>query len=198
MATTKKHTETNGDEALNRMRENDPELAEMIPAHYKKTVIGFPPYFVCQVGKAFRGTVLLRDERDPNFVRYHIQSSTVLDCQTGPIDDGVVITVQPGEVFTLGAYAALPLERMFGLEVAVLCKGQRRLPLKPEDEGIPRDLFEFEVFVDPETEKMLASQRLEDQAYLKEAAGKARKLALDNMVQMMMAPKKKRETQATA
>lgn len=196
-----KHKETNGDQAVadaaeardvgNTIGMNDPALAEIIPKRFVKTQIGFPPYWRCEVGKAFRGIVLLRDERVPNFVRYHIQTSTRLDCQIGPVDNGEVVTVQPGEIFTLSAYAALPLERLFGFEVAVLVKGSRKLPGNDDSGGMPRDLFEFEVFVDPEDEKRLISQRKEDQQYLRDAHAKARKLALDNMIQMMMSPKPK-------
>lgn len=179
-----KHSDISPEEAAARMAEQMP--GNIIPADWVEEHTGFPPYLRMEVGKAFRGTILLRDERDPSFPRYHVQSAVKLDCQTGPVDNGEIITILPGEIFTISTYAALPLERYFGFEVAVLCKSSRKLPPNEASEGKPRDLFEFKLMVSPNDSKLLASRRKEDQLYLKEAHERARKLALDNMVKMAM------------
>lgn len=141
----------------------------VVPAGYVEEQISFPPYWKPELGMGWRGTVLYRDERDPTFHRYIIESSIAMDCRSGPVDDGVIITIEPGMNFSIGCYAALPLERFFGLEVAVIAVGSRKLPPNEASEGKPRDLWEFRTLVSPDVKQLLASRRKEDLAYLKEA-----------------------------
>lgn len=160
------------------------EIASAAPEGWVEEAVGFPPYWKPDLGKSFRGVVLMRDERDPNFVRYHIEAREPVDCQRGPADDGVVETVGTGEIFTTSAFAALPLDRFFGFEVFVLVKGSRRLPGNESSNNMPRDLWEFKVLVSPETKKLLDSQRKENIAYLKELRATANRKAMENMMRL--------------
>lgn len=196
-----KHTRSNGDEALaarNEGAQTSEALADN-PAYQEdmaaldaelgvtsdlvKADIGFPPYWKADVGKGFRGVILMRDERDPDFVRYHIENTgpRALDCQQGPVNDGVVESVEPGSIFTCSAYGALPLDRFFGLEVVVKVKGQRKLPGNTKSKNVPRDMFEFEVLVTKEVQALLKSKRAEDAKHLAMIQSAAKRKALEEI-----------------
>jgi hypothetical protein len=72
--------------------------------------------------------------------------------------------------FSISAYKALPLDRYFGLEVAVICTALRTgLPPTEDSEGMPRDMWVWKMMVSPQVKELLVSRRKEDMAFLKEA-----------------------------
>ena len=156
-------------------------MQSVVPEGYVEEQISFPPYWKPDLGKGWRGIVIARDQRDPNFHRYIIESSITLDCRKGPVDDGEIITITPGMNFSIGVYAALPLERFEGLEVAVIAMSTRRLPGNEASEHKPRDLWEFKTMVSPQVKALLVSRRQEDMAYLKEAQKTARRKMLEEL-----------------
>lgn len=146
------------------------------PDGWEQEQIGFPPYWnprmtmvdptkpragmVPGTGNSFLGTVVNRDERDPNFTRYVVQASRAIRCQNGPSDDAEEVIVQKGEFFTLSTYASLPLDDYFGMEVYVQPIGKRKIKDDPET-GEPRDLWRFSLMVSPESKKLLKNRREE-------------------------------------
>jgi hypothetical protein len=202
-----KHTRTDGDAALDEaktrraaelevLRANDPELASIIPQGWVRRETGFPPYLQMFVGAKMRVEVMMRDERDGTFPRYHLKlvAPDAIECRRGPADErGEPIAVRAGAIFTIGAYAALEpeLNALMGLECGILCRKSRNLKDDPVT-GEPRTLFEFDTYVSPETERMLLSERDEDRKYLKEAYRSARQLAIKNIAETMFEPKAKR------
>lgn len=159
----------------------DATLAALVPEGWVQDQVSFPPYWKPDLAKGFRGTVIARDERDGSFPRYIIESSLTVDCQQGPVNDGVIVTVEPGMNFSIGAYAALPLEKYFGLEITAIVVGARKLPGNEASVMIPRDLWEWKVMVSPETSKLLKSRRAEDMAFLKEAQRIAHRKAMEEL-----------------
>lgn len=156
----------------------------VIPEGWKKISVGFPPYWKGSLGRAFRGQVLMRDDRDPDFVRYHILNTAgkSLKCQKGPVDDEEIIMVDPGDIFTVGGFAGLPLDTFFGHEVVAQIVNERTLPGNELSKNRPRSFYDFEVTVSPETQKLLRQQREEDRITMLAAAKAGRAKALENMV----------------
>lgn len=151
------------------------ELAGLIPQEFVETEIGFPPYWKAAVNKGFRGIILGYDDRDPDFVRIHIENSGMpLDCQRGPVDDGVISTVPVGRIFTISKFGALPLEQYIGVDVVVLCVGSRKLPGNEASRNVPRDLFEWRVFVSKDVENLLRSRRAQEREQLAKLQQEAR------------------------
>ena len=74
---------------------------------WSKEQIGFDPYWTPEEGKRFVGTLLMRDERDPAFVRYQFRAEMDVECQRGPAADGQMVHVAKGETFNISMYAAL-------------------------------------------------------------------------------------------
>lgn len=134
------------------------KLLNDITAGWEKEQIGFPPYWNPAEGKKFLGRVILKDEREPNFVRYVIEATLApIKCQQGPADDAEEVIVKPGEYFTCSAYGALPLENFFGHQVLVTTEKKRKIP--NGEDGQPRTLWVFNVKVDEPTKKALLKQR---------------------------------------
>jgi hypothetical protein len=151
------------------------ELQALVPQEFVETEIGFPPYWKAAVNKGFRGIVLGYDDRDPDFVRIHIENTgPAIDCQRGPVDDGVVQTVNPGRIFTISKFGALPLEQYLGVDVVVICTGSRKLPGNEASRNVPRDLWEWRVFVSKEVETLLRSRRMQEREQLKRLQEEAR------------------------
>jgi hypothetical protein len=153
----------------------DPALAALIPQEFVETEIGFPPYWKAAVNKGFRGIILGYDDRDPDFIRIHIENSgPPIDCQRGPVDDGVISTVSTGRIFTISKFGALPLEQYIGVDVVVLCVGSRKLPGNEASRNVPRDLFEWRVFVSKDVENLLRSRRAQEREQLAKLQQEAR------------------------
>lgn len=152
------------------------ELVGLIPSDFVETEIGFPPYWKASVNKGFRGVILGFDDRDPDFVRIHIENTgnLPLDCQRGPVDDGVVQSVNPGRIFTISKFGALPLEQYIGVDVVVLCTGSRKLPGNEASRNVPRDLWEWRVFVSQDVENLLRSRRASEREQLARLQQEAR------------------------
>jgi hypothetical protein len=206
-----KHTRTDGDSALEeakarrageveKLRADDPELAAIIPEGWIRRETGFPPYFRMFVGAKMRVQVMLRDERDGTFPRYHLKlvAPAAIECRRGPSDErGEPIAVRAGAIFTIGAYASLEpeLNSLMGLECGILCRKSRNLT-PDKDTGEPRTLFEFDTFVHPEVERQLLSEAEEDRKMLKDAWRGARQLAMQNIADLMTTPKSKKQAVA--
>jgi hypothetical protein len=154
-------------------------IADLVPKDAVKIDATFPPYWQCGLAKGFRGKVLLRDERDPKFVRYHIENTgpKPIECRKGAVADGVVEDVAPGRIFTIGAYATLPLDRFLGFEITVICTGERELPGNERSEGVPRNIFDFDIYATKEVEAKLASQRSEDLQFVAKLQREAQRKA---------------------
>lgn len=119
--------------------------------------IGFPPYWNPAVGKKFAGKVLMRDERDPDFVRYVIEAGVRHQCQEGPSDEARPVIVDKGMTFNVSDYAGLPLDDYFGHTVVVTAI--RKVPI---DGG--KEVWKFELKTTPEGReqaKQLRGARLE-------------------------------------
>lgn len=145
-------------------------MQAIVPEGYVEEQVTFPPYWKPDVAKGWRGIVIARDEREVKFPRYIIESAVTIDCRTGKVNDGEIVTVTPGMNFSISAYKALPLDRYFGLEVAVICTALRTgLPGTEESEGMPRDMWVWKMMVSPQVKELLVSRRKEDMAFLKEA-----------------------------
>jgi len=145
-------------------------MAAVVPEGYVEEQVTFPPYWKPDVAKGWRGTVIARDEREVKFPRYIIESAITIDCRTGKVTDGEIVTVTPGMNFSISAYKALPLDRYFGLEVAVICTALRTgMAPTEESEGMPRDMWVWKMLVHPDVKKLLDSRKKEDMAFLREA-----------------------------
>jgi hypothetical protein len=165
-------------ELRNKLAEQDVEIKEaelaslmkeFTPEGWKEESIGFPPYWKAEPGSGCRGIMMALDRRDEQFPRYHIEATIPLDCRRGPVDDGEIVTVGTGEIFTMSTYAGLPLENYMGFEVAILCTGLRKLPPNEYSEGLPRDFLVFKTFVSNEVHTLLKSRRKEDALLVAEA-----------------------------
>lgn len=153
------------------------ELAALMEGEEEQLVeeqTGFPPYWNPGIGKWFKATVMNRDERDPDFIRYHLLALAPVVCAKGPSDDAEEIEVQPGEFFTCSAYAALPLDKYFGIDIKVITYKTRKLPGNDASKGVKRDLFEFKILVTPDTRNLLEAGRKAEAKALRQAAQDAR------------------------
>lgn len=153
-------------------------IEAIVPDGYVEQQITFPPYWKPQLGKGWRGTIVRRDERQSDFPRYVIESAVTLDCQNGPVRDGEIFTVEPGEEFTMGVYAALPLHNYFDMEVAVIAVGSDPLPPNEKSDGRPRTLWRFRLFTNKAADKELKQRKQEERAFFKEQNIQARRKAL--------------------
>ncbi len=120
-----------------------------------KEQINFPPYWKPVVGKSFVAMPMFRDDREPKFIRYHlIAYEDMPDCMTGPVDGAEPAPVKKGEFFTLGKYAALPLDFFMGLQdpCLITCEGTR-----PSKE--PNDTFMWSIRPTARDKKTLAARR---------------------------------------
>lgn len=126
-----------------------------VPLGWEDESVGFPPYWSPAPGAAFRGKLMLRDDRDPEFVRYVFQNTNnlPLECATGKTDDAEQVMVQPGELFTVSLYAALPFDMMFGLECLLLAKD------KVETSKAGREVWRWRMILPPEAKKQLHERR---------------------------------------
>ena len=161
-------------------------MAALVPENAREVHLTFPPYWKPEVNTGFRGTVLYRDERDPSFARYIVQSAVTLDCRRGPVDDGEIVTIQPGMNFSIGVYASLPLERFFGLELTAIAVGKQKLPIN-KNRDIAYDMWQFRTFLVPEVEKRINSNREEDIRFLQEAQRNAHREMLKELARAQVA-----------
>ena len=196
-----KHTRTNGDENLIGRNIHSPEVLaqntvyqEDMDAELKRLFgeeaeefvkgdIGFPPYWKPNIAKGFRGIILARDIRNPQFQRYQVENTgPAFDCRSGPARDGVLMTVETGQIFSISAWRALPLDKYFGLEVVVVAVGKDEgLPPNDESNGQPRDMWRWSLWTKKENQRLLASQTKEDLQFLVAQQREARRKMLVSM-----------------
>lgn len=200
-----RHTKTNGDEnLLNRQQLHSAEVLAQNEAYqsdmeaeqkrlfgedseeFVKGDIGFPPYWKPNIAKGWRGIILARDIRNPKFQRFQIENTgPAFDCWTGPARDGVLVTVETGQVFSISAWRALPLDKYFGLEVVVIATGKREgMAPNEESDGQPRDMWEWSLWTKKENQRLLASQTKEDLQFLVAQQREARRKMLVSMASM--------------
>lgn len=184
-----KHSKTNGDENLaNRegthsaaalqgntvYQENmAAELARLFDGDetdFVKGDIGFPAYWKPDINKGWRGIVLSRDIRDPDFHRFLIENTGPdFDGRTGPARDGELKPIAKGQTFSISCHKALPLEKYYGLEVVVIATGKRTgMPGNEASDNKPRDMWEWELHTTKENQRLVRSH---DPADLKILAG---------------------------
>ena len=147
-------------------------------SEYEKTILaqisdweqvetGFPPYWKPAEGQCIVARVCTLDARNEGFVRYVLQATKIqIPCARGPVDGAEEVTVNPGEFFTMGEYASLDLSRFFDIEVFIKVIGTRKLPGNKESNGVPRNMFEFEVRCSKEDKAKLNAMRQEDMKLL--------------------------------
>lgn len=136
------------------------------PDGWLEEATGFPPYWSPEINGGFRAVPLMIDLREPEFVRYVLRATVPVECWKGPSDEAEGVTVQPGQTFTCSAYAAMRLDQYFGHEVMVYATGKRDLTMG-------KKLWQFRVFVSPQTRKLLDAQRAEEAKRLSAESKKA-------------------------
>lgn len=172
-------------------------MALLVPENYREVVLTFPPYWKPEINTGFRATVLYRDERDASFPRYVLQTAVQLDCRRGPVDDGEIITIQPGMNFSVGVYASLPLERFFGLELTAIAVGRQKLPIN-KTRDVPYDMWQFRTFVNPEVEKRINSNKEEDIRFLQDAQRNAHREMIKELARAQVSALGSEEAQKIA
>jgi hypothetical protein len=134
---------------------------------WEEDSVGFAPYYkVDGVGSCFFGKICTVDARDPEFIRYVVQCEVApIKCQRGPVEGGEEVMVQPGEFFTVSAYAGLPAERYFDMSVFCKVKNVRKLPSNAGTGGNRKttsDFYEWSVTLSPENRKIVNGRRTEE------------------------------------
>jgi hypothetical protein len=133
--------------------------------------VGFPPYWApLREDAMFFGRIVALDTRQDNFHRYVVQATKFpMFCRLGPADDAEKIMVPTGDFFTVSSYAGLPLDDFFDIEVCVRATKKRKLPGNEASEGVKRDLWMWEVKVEPKDQEMIRGRRLEKAKELQKA-----------------------------
>lgn len=160
--------------------------------------VGFPPYWNPGIGKAFKATVMGRDDRNPDFIRYRLLALSPVICAKGPSDDAEEVLVNEGEFFTCSAYAALPLDDYFGIDVKVVVWRKRKLDGNEASNGVKRDLYEFKIGVTGDTKEMLDAARKHEASVLREKAREARLASINFTPRQIKASPKPKSTGASA
>ena len=179
-------------------KENNPVYKEKLAALQaliregaQKVDLTFPPYWKAAELTGFRAILLRRDERDVKpdgsvFVRYHWKNTGdgPLDCRQGKVEDGVIVSVPPGGIFTTGQFAGLPLHKWYGFEVTVICMESRSLPGNEKSGWVERDFWEFEGHLMPEDIARIESKDQEDMLFVIEAQRQADRAAVLEMARL--------------
>lgn len=86
----------------------------------------YPPYFEVEEGAAFRAKVLGKDDSDPEFIRWVLCAERPVKCYRGSKkkNQATEIIVQPGELFTIGEYVALRLDKYVDSVIGLKVKGK--------------------------------------------------------------------------
>ena len=106
---------------------------------WQKEKVGFDPYWTPDTGKTLIATLIGRDDRAKDFVRYQFMSATDLECQRGPGDaekEGhEKVTVKAGDTFNVSVYHALeePFDRFIAfaedtgkaVTIKLTCTGEK-------------------------------------------------------------------------
>lgn len=133
---------------------------------WSREQVGFPPYWAPKYeGQLFFGRIVALDTRQDDFHRYVVQATRFpIFCKLGPAEDAEKIMVPGGDFFTVSAYAALPLDDFFDIEVLVAATKKRKLPGNEASNGVKRDLWMWDVRVESEKEKKMIAGRREAKA----------------------------------
>jgi hypothetical protein len=125
--------------------------------------VGFPPYWApLREDSMFFGRIVALDTRQDNFHRYVVQATKFpMFCRLGPADDAEKIMVPAGDFYTVSSYAGLPLSDFFDIEVCVRATKKRKLPGNEASDGVKRDLWMWEVLVEPKDKVVIRDRRLE-------------------------------------
>jgi hypothetical protein len=107
-----------------------------------------------------------------------------LDCQEGPTEDGVIITVPPGGIFTISDYKGIPFDTYMGFEIIVMCRAEDKLKGNEQSNGVPRDFFRFAMKVSSKVEALVLSQRKEDLAFIQATQRDAARLAYQEVARL--------------
>ena len=132
---------------------------------WEKEQVGFAPYWNPEPGKWFYGTVVSRDERDPEFVRYLVKTYAPITVQRGPKEDAELIELKPGDLFSISVYYSLAepfdfiLEHfvLLGKEVPMMVKALKEVKTKKAGQTC----WTWEMRLPPEWKKALADKRTE-------------------------------------
>ena len=132
--------------------------------------VGFPPYWApLREDSMFFGRVVALDTRQQDFQRYVIQATKFpIFCRLGPADDADKVMVPAGDFYTVSVYAGLPLADFFDIEVCVRATKKRKLPGNEASGGVKRDLWQWEVKVEPKDQEIIRGRRLEKAKELQE------------------------------
>ena len=138
---------------------------EDLSTYEEERTTAFPPYWKPMLGFGFIARVVELDARDPEFLRYVLQSAQdELSCRQGRADADSFVTVLKGEYFSTSVYRGLPLHEYMGLEdpIMVVCVGTR------EVKGRPNDMWIFKIRTSKRDHAQLAERKA-----MKEGNGKA-------------------------
>jgi hypothetical protein len=151
--------------------------------------IGFAPYWHPEVGRSFFGKLIARDDRDPAFVRFLVQSLRTEKCHRGPRlgEDGQPagedVIVSKGETFSISVYHSLAEEFNFhlfygertgeGVPVYVTAKKKT----KTQKEG--RTVWNWEVKCEPSVKAQLQGHRADYRTFLTTGEAPAERPQLD-------------------
>ncbi len=98
------------------------KAGEVMPDFDKWTdlQIGFAPYWHPKAGEWIYAELIAIDARDPQFIRFQFKSLKTMECRRGPANEdesagavGEVVTVNPGETFSVSVYYSLMDEFRF-------------------------------------------------------------------------------------
>jgi hypothetical protein len=119
--------------------------------------VGFAPYWTPAPGEKCYATLVARDERDPEFVRYLLIAGMPIRCHRGPREGGEEVIVNKGEQFSMSAYVQLdqPFMQYLNLGVPV----PMLLTAKEKVKGGQGSVWVWDIKVSPETKAMLTAAR---------------------------------------
>jgi hypothetical protein len=144
------------------LRDAEKAMLESVTG-WAREQVGFPPYWApLREDSMFFGRIVALDTRQDNFHRYVVQATKFpMFCRLGPADDAEKIMVPAGDFYTVSSYAGLPLSDFFDIEVCVRATKKRKLPGNEASDGVKRDLWMWEVLVEPKDKEVIRDRRIE-------------------------------------
>lgn len=130
---------------------------------WEEEQVGFAPYWNPEENKFFVGTVVARDERDPEFLRYLIKAAVDTQCKRGPVDEAEEVLVKKGEFFSISVYHALAepfdfiLENFTSKGEDLLTKLTAVKETKTKTQG--RTVWQWKMHLPPEHKKKLNAMK---------------------------------------
>ena len=142
------------------------------PTDYSKwsqIQIGFDPYWHPVEGAFCVGTIVNKDDRNPNFIRYQMKAFAQVECNRGPRASGQAVTVKKGETFTIGVYESMKKEFDFHLYMQSVVKKDIPIRIDAVDKsetnnidevtGEKRNVWNWKVCTPPEMKALLDANR---------------------------------------